>query len=59
MTGLTQRLDWIDRSVVLGIVDRLRSDGVLTGDAQSIALADFKPVMTQAQERLHTAIVDA
>ena len=56
---LAQRLHYLDRAAVLGIVARLRGEKVLTGSDQNVALADFAPVLTQAQQRLHGAIVSA
>ena len=56
---LAQRLHYLDRAAVLGVVRRLLGENVLTGNDQAVAMADFAPVLTQAQQRLHGAIVGA
>ena len=56
---LVQRLAWVDRPVVAALVQRLLGERILVGNEQAVSLADFKPVLTRAQQRLHDAIVNA
>ncbi len=54
---LVQRLHYLERPVVLGIVRRLLDERALTGDDHAVALVGFEPVLTQTQRRLHGAVV--
>ncbi len=54
---LVQRLHYLERPVVLGIVRRLLDERAITGDDRAVALAGFEPVLTRSQRRLHDAVV--
>jgi len=52
------QLDYIgDAALVHGAVDKLLAQGKLTGDLRRIALADFKPKLSNAQRKLKEKIV--
>ena len=54
---LVQRLHYLERPVVLGIVQRLLDEQAITGDDRSVALAGFEPVLTRTQRRLRDEVV--
>jgi selenocysteine-specific elongation factor len=54
------QLDYIgDDALVHGAVDRLLSQKKLVGDARRVALADFKPKLSQNQRKLKDKVVEA
>ncbi len=55
---LVQRLHYLERPVVLGIVHRLLEERAITGDDHSVALAGFEPVLTHTQRRLREVVLD-
>ena len=56
---LYSRFRFLDRELLEGIVERLLGESVLVGDGNAIALADFSPALTQAQQRLHGRVIEA
>jgi len=57
LATLAQRLDYLDRAAVLGVVKRLVREKTITGDDRAVAMTGFEPALTQAQRRLHDAVV--
>ena len=56
---LVQRLQYLDRHAVLGVTHRLLRERTMTGDDRAVAMAGFEPALTQAQRRLHDAVITA
>jgi len=56
---LVQRLQYLDRPTVLGVTHRLLREQTIKGDDRAVALAGFEPALTQAQRRLHDAVITA
>ncbi len=59
MPTLVRGVGSLDAETVAAIVERLRRESVLVGGEQAVALADFEPVLTEAQRRLYGRALEA